>query len=74
MGRFGNRDGLDYPFPYSFIVLSGSETGVTFGAKNSITGATSAGELYVLPYFETTLANGTTITLYYDVVHVKITD
>ena len=74
MGRFGNRAGLDYPFPFQFIILSGSETGITFGTKNSITGATTAGDVYILPYLETTLSDGTQITLYYDIVHVQITE
>ena len=74
MGRFGNRAGLDYPFPYQFIIISGSETGVTFGARNAVTGATSAGDVYILPFLETTLSDGTVIRIYDDIVHIEITE
>jgi glycerophosphoryl diester phosphodiesterase len=74
MGRFGNRAGLDYPFPYQFVILSGEDTGVTFGTRNSVTSATSSGDVYVLPFFETTLSDGTVIRLFDDIVHINILD
>jgi glycerophosphoryl diester phosphodiesterase len=74
MGRFGNRSGFDYPFLFQFEIISGAETGITFGTRNSITGATSVGDVYVLPYLETTLSDGTILRLYYDIVHVQITE
>lgn len=72
MGRFGNRADFNYPFPFEFIMLSGEETGITFGTKNSITGATSPGDVYLLPYLETTLSDGSQLVLYYDIVHIQI--
>ncbi len=72
MGRFGNRSGFEYPFPFQFDILAGEDTGITFGTKNSITGATNKGDVYLLPYLTTTLSNGEQITLYYDVIHIQI--
>lgn len=74
MGRFGTKTGFEYPFPATLEIIGGSETGITFGVKNAITGATSAGDVYILPSFTTTLSDGTQITLYADIIHVTITE
>ncbi|MBI9009945.1 MAG: hypothetical protein JEZ05_07930 [Tenericutes bacterium] len=74
MTNFGTKTGFEYPFPGTLQVVSGSETGITFGARNAITGATSTGDVYILPSFTTTLSNGATIVLYADVIHVQIVE
>ncbi len=74
MGSFGNPSGFEYPFPATLEIIGGGETGITFGARNSIAGATTTGDVYILPSFTTTLSDGSTITLYADVIHVLITE
>ncbi len=74
MGRFGTLGGFEYPFPATLQIISGAETGITFGTRNSVVSATSTGDVYILPSFTTTLSNGETITLYYDIVHIQIVE
>ena len=73
-GIFGTPGGFEYSFPATLEVLSGQETGISFGTKNLVQGITQTGDIYILPSFETTLSNGQTITLYYDVIHIEIID
>ena len=74
MAKIGTPGGMEYQYPVAFTIVSGAETGITFGTKNRITGATATGDVYLLPSFTTTLASGKQITLYYDLVHIRIVD
>jgi len=73
-GKIATQGGFEYSYIPTLEVFDDGGTGLVLGTSSSISSATATGDAYLLASFTTTLLNGSSLTLYSQLIHVSVID